>query len=61
MGKKLEDYSLLSKNKTIISLKDLDRTDQAIIKALQENARLSNVGIKQRNQSVTIGVFAARG
>jgi DNA-binding Lrp family transcriptional regulator len=43
MGKKLEDYSLLSKNKTIISLKDLDRTDQAIIKALQENARLSNV------------------
>lgn len=48
MAEMMKDYSLLSKNKTTILLKDLDRTDQAIIRALQENARLSNVELSNK-------------
>lgn len=37
-----------SEKTTTISLKDLDRTDRAIIHALQENARLSNVELSNK-------------
>lgn len=48
MGYILKDYSTLLDDNATISLKNIDRIDHAIILALQDNARLSNVELSNK-------------